>query len=73
MFELTFSGLLRTFEMPGITLVTEHLNGLPRVTLPNSKIIFKDNHEISLFHNPVRVETYISFICYSYCIFKDTL
>lgn len=50
---------------------SKHLNILPRLILPNSKIIFKDNHEISLFYDQVYMETF-NFICNSYCIFKDT-
>ena len=39
----------------------------PRVTLPNSEIIFKDNPDISLFHNQAHMETCIGFISDSYC------
>lgn len=46
--------------MPGITLVTKNFNGLPKLTLPNSKSIFKGNREISLFHNEVPAETFTS-------------
>ena len=45
----------------------------PRMTLPNSEIIFKDNPDTNLCYNQAHMETRINFISDSYCVFKVVL